>query len=185
MLTSWIRSRALLKHGVRLSIVVSLVLVITGTAGSRHTEAAALQTLDPCALLTIDEIQPLAGKQQVGPGVSTTVQSLGRLTCRYQWGVGTGRYALDIIVKDASKLPSHMNADVIKQSLVAPGSPGTVSEPLDGIGETAAFRSDSSLLATAGAYVKGRTLQLIFDGYDARAKKDQVVALLKAAAARL
>jgi hypothetical protein len=80
---------------------------------------------------------------------------------------------------------ANMAPDAIKQNLVTPGSAGTVSEVIPDVGEAAAFKSDSHLLAAATAYMKGRVLQLNLDGYDARAKKDQLIALLKAGTSRL
>jgi hypothetical protein len=136
-------------------------------------------------MLMIDEIQPLALKEEVGAGVPTAIQSLGRVACRYQWGTGTGRYTLDIIVNEASRMYSDTSPAAIKQRLAAADGPGTVSEAISDVGEAAAFRSDSPLLATTTAYVKGRILQLNLDGYDARAKKDQVIALLKTVTSRL
>jgi hypothetical protein len=47
------------------------------------------QTLNPCALLTTDDIQPLAGNASVGDGVSSSLQSVSYVNCRYTWGVGT------------------------------------------------------------------------------------------------
>jgi hypothetical protein len=38
------------------------------------------QAPDPCALLTTDEIQPLAVKEQIGNGVPSAIQPEGRAT---------------------------------------------------------------------------------------------------------
>jgi hypothetical protein len=41
------------------------------------------QTLNPCALLTTDDIQPLAGNASVGDGVSSSLQSVSYVNCRF------------------------------------------------------------------------------------------------------
>jgi hypothetical protein len=51
--------------------------------------------------------------------------------------------------------------------------------------ERTIFKSDSPIRATTTVLVKGLLVEVDLDGRDARAKKDQVIALLKAAAARL
>jgi hypothetical protein len=47
------------------------------------------------------------------------------------------------------------------------------------------FKPDSSVYASATAFVKGRMLQVQLDGLGALDKKDQVIGLLKSAASRL
>ena len=175
---------------VAVSISVGLALVLTGLVTPRTERVAAAQaTSNACGLLTIDEIQPLAPvNEKIGDGVGGASQPGGRMTCRYEWGTGTGRYILNVIVADASVMFAGKSPDVIKQGLAAPAAmpaAGTVSEAIPGVGEAAAFTSDSPFLATTSAFMKGRILQLNLDGYDARDKKDQVIALLKAATARL
>ena len=171
---------------VAFSIILGLALVPTGLVTPRTERVAAAQTTsNACGLLTIDEIQPLAPvNEKIADGVGGALQSGGRMTCRYEWGTGTSRYILSVIVADASTMFAGKSADVIKQGFAAPAA-GTVSEPIPGVGEAAAFKSDSPFLATTSAFTKGRILQLNLDGYDARDKKDQVIALLKAATARM
>ena len=53
------------------------------------------------------------------------------------------------------------------------------------VGEAAVFKSDSPLYANATASLNGRILEVHLDGFVAREKKDQVIALLKSAASRL
>ena len=47
------------------------------------------------------------------------------------------------------------------------------------------FRADSPYYTTATAFVKGRILEVQFDGLVALEQKDQAIALLKSAASRL
>jgi len=171
---------------VAFSIILALALVPTGLVTPRTERLVAAQTTsNACGLLTIDEIQPLAPvNEKIGDGVGGASQPGGRMTCRYEWGTGTGHYILNVIVADASVMFAGKSPDVIKQGLAAPAA-GTVSEAIPGVGEAAAFKSDSPFLATTSAFMKGRILQLNLDGYDARDKKDQVIALLKTASARL
>jgi hypothetical protein len=56
---------------------------------------------------------------------------------------------------------------------------------VSGVGDAAVFLSDSPNRAATTAYVKGVLLQVNLEGPDARARKEQVIALLKEAAARL
>jgi hypothetical protein len=78
-----------------------------------------------------------------------------------------------------------MSADSIKQGLASSVVAGTADSTLAEIGQTAVFRAYSPAYVGASAYVKDRILQVNLEGTDARDKKDQVIALLKAAAARL
>jgi len=143
------------------------------------------QASGPCALLTTDEIQPLALKASVGAGVPSSIENLGYSTCRYAWGEGTGRFKLDVTVSDASRVFAGTGPDQIKQRLQASVMAGTADAVVADIGEAAVFKADSPLYVHATAYAKGRILQVHLDGFDAREKKDQVIALLKSAASRL
>jgi hypothetical protein len=168
------------------STTLSLILVLTGLAVPGTGSFVVAQTSsNPCGLLTIDEIEPLAAMQTVVDGIANATPSAGRAACRYEWGAGTGRYTLDIIVSDASRMYAGTSPDAIKQGLASVPTVGSVGEAIPDIGDAAAFKSDSPFLATTTAFMKGQILQLNLDGYDARAKKDQVIGLLKAASARL
>jgi len=71
-------------------------MVATGVSGPGGVDGTvSAQTPNPCALLTTDEIQPLAGNASVGDGVSSSLQSFSYVTCRYTCGVGTGRFKLE------------------------------------------------------------------------------------------
>ena len=63
--------------------------------------------------------------------------------------------------------------------------PETADAVIADVGEAAVFKADSAVSVHATAYVKNRMLQVHVDGFEAREKKDQVIALLKSAAARL
>ena len=143
------------------------------------------QAPNPCALLTVDDIQPLAPNATIADGVSTSVEAFGSLTCRYAWGAGTGRFKLDVVVNEASRMFPAMSPDQIKQRLLTSVRAGTDDAVIPDLGEAAVFKPDSPVYASATALLKGRILQVTLDGIFAGEKKDQAVSLLKLAASRL
>ena len=138
-----------------------------------------------CALLTVDEIEPLAGNASVAEGVSNSIPASGYVACRYMWGVGTGRFKLDVTVNEASRMFPAMSPDQIKQRLLESVRAGTADAVISEIGEAAVFKPDSPVYASAFALVKGRILGCTSTERFAREKKDQVIGLLKSAASRL
>jgi len=83
-------------YGFASAFVLALVVVATGVSGTGGVDSTiSAQALNPCALLTTDEIQPLAANASVGDGISSSLQSFSYVTCRYTWGVGTGRFKLE------------------------------------------------------------------------------------------
>jgi hypothetical protein len=163
----------LLRPGFGFALVLGMAMAAAGIAGNGTARA---QSAGPCSLLTVDEIQPLAPKQTT---IANGVPSAGTTACQYTWGEGVNRFKLDVIVNEP-----RMSADAVKQGLQSV-QPGTADSVVQDVGEAAVFRADSSVLAHATAYLKGRLLQVRLDGYEAREKKDQVIALLKSAASRL
>ena len=143
------------------------------------------QALNPCTLLTTDEIQSLEANASVGDGVSSSIPSFSYATCRYTWGVGTGRFKVDVIVHDASRKFPGMTPEQIKQRLLESVNPGTAETVIADTGDAAVFKSDSPYYATATAFLKGRLLEVHLDGLVARERKDQAISLLKSAASRL
>ena len=160
-----------------------VVAGVPGPAGSGGTVSA--QAVNPCALLTVDEIQPLAPNASIADGVPSSLQTLGTSICRYTWGAGVGRFKLDVTVNEAPRMFPGMSPDQIKQRLQESLKEGTTDAVIPDVGEAAVFRAESPLLATATASTKGRILGVQLDGLDAREKKDDVVALLKTAVSRL
>ncbi len=156
---------------------------VSSPGGSDGTVSA--QAMNPCVLLTVAEIQPLAPKASIDAGVSSSLQAFGSATCRYTWGVGVDRFTLDVIVNEASRIFPGMSPDQIKQRLQESVKAGTADAVVSDVGEAAVFKSDSPLYASATASLKGRILEVHLDGFVAREKKDQVIALLKSAVSRL
>ena len=156
---------------------------MSSPAGGDGTVSA--QAPNPCALLTIDEIQPLAANTSVADGVPSSLPAFGTAACRYTWGVGAGRFKLDVIVNEASRMFPGMSPDQIKQRLLESVKAETADAVIPDVGEAAVFKADSPLYANATASLKGRILEVHLDGFVAREKKDQVIALLKSAASRL
>ena len=175
-------------------LTVALVIAVIRFAGSASDAAAASLPKDPCALLKPAEIQALASNDKIGSGVLDTSAAPLALMCTYSWGPETaewGQSSLAIEVTDASKVwPGGLSPDDIKQRVIVEaktGGPG--SSEISGIGDGAVFSTDpKSHQATAKAYIvkaKGIVMWLTFHGGNALAQKDKIIAVLKAAAARL
>lgn len=168
------------------ALFLGLALVATGASGPGLVgTVSAQQTLNPCALLTVDEIEPLASNKTVAAGVPGSLPERGYLACRYGWGEGVGRFKLDVVVHEPSRMYPGMSPEQIKQRLVESVRAGTDDAVIPEIGEAAVFKPASSVYATAAALVKGHILEVTLDGAFALEKKDQVVGLLKTAASRL
>ena len=163
---------------------LTLAIIATGTTGLGVDVIVEAQASDACTLLPASEIQPLT-REAVSNGISSSLQANGSMICRYSWGEGVRRFKLDVVVNDASRVFPGMNPDAIKQQFQASAKPGTTDGPIADIGEAAVFRTESPVLATSMAYVKGRVLRLQLDGLYASEMKDQMIALLKSAASRL
>ena len=168
------------------SLVVGLALVCLGVSESPDR---AQKPGDGCALLQAAEIQTLAGTAKVGAGKATT-DALGSRMCQYEWGTGGnvqgGRSFLNVSVTATSKTFPGMDASLVRQGLLAnakPGTPNTAAIP--GIGDAAIYESDDPIRVKTTALAKGNMLIISFESRDARAKKDQLITLLKLAAGRL
>jgi hypothetical protein len=156
-------------------------VVVSGSATAQSPIAA--QATGPCALLKIDDIQPLAPNTKITDGVATSYD-LGYSACRYTWGAGLDHYTLDVTVGDASRMFSDLRPEMVKPALQAMIAAGTADALIPDLGDAAIFKADSPVYVCASAYLKGRILQVHLDGMDARDKKDQTIALLKTAASR-
>ena len=179
-------SRPARRHNRRATaFVLALAAVAAGASGvERGHGVVAAQASNPCALLTTDEIQPLAGNATIADGLPNS-PAVGSTRCRYAWGAGTGRFTLDVSVSEAAPMYADVSPERIKQQLLESVRPGTADAVIPEVGEAAVFKPDSPAYAGATAFIKGRILQVYLDGVYARDKKDQVIELLKLAAARL
>lgn len=168
------------------ALVVGLAVSMLSASGFG---VRAQQAGDACALLQAAEIQTLAGTAKVGAGKPST-DALGSRLCRYEWGTGAtaqgGRSVLDVSVTATSKAYPGTNTAVLRQGLLAQVKAGDPNAGvIAGVGDAAIYQSSAPILAVTTAFVKGNMLIVALESADARAKKDQVVALLKAAAGRL
>jgi len=150
----------------------------------------AVATPDPCSLLKPHDLQAIAPGASLGPGTLTKQPEIGSATCSYQWGprgnAASGHSNLHVTVSDASKAFPGTSGEMIKTGLLAETKKaGTTAGVVPGVGEAAIFHSESPIRANTTAYLKGMVLQVDLDGPDGRAKKDQVIVLLKTAAGRL
>jgi hypothetical protein len=184
---SWIRCRPQPASRVVAAFVLALAWVVAGASYPGRVDGTVSAQAPPnaCALLKVDEIEPLAGKASVADGVSNAVPAAGYDACRYNWGVGADRFKLDVTVNETSRMFPGMSPDQIKQRLLESVRAGTADAVVPEIGDAAVFKPDSPVYASAFALVKGHLLGVHLDGVSAREKKDQVIELLKAAAARL
>jgi hypothetical protein len=144
---------------------------------------------DGCALLQAAEIQVLAGTAKVGVGQAST-DPLDSRMCRYEWGTGgnvqSGRSILDVSVISTSKAYPGTDASLLRQGLLSSVKAGDPNAAvIAGVGNAATYQSNAPIRVVTTALVKGNMLFVTFQSADARAKKDQVIALLKAAAGRL
>ena len=130
----------------------------------RGGTAVSAQAPNPCALLTVDDVETIAANSTVADGVSSSLPAVGSVTCRYAWGVGTGRFKLDVTVNEASRMFPGVSADQMRQRLLDSVRAGTADAVLSDIGEAAVFTPQSPVYASATALVKGRILALHLDG---------------------
>ncbi len=87
---------------------------------------------------------------------------------------------------DSCALLQAAEIQLVRQGLLASARAGTTNTAvLSGIGDAAIYESDNPIRVKTTALARGNMLIVSFESSDARAKKDQVIALLKAAAGRL
>lgn len=144
---------------------------------------------DPCALLKTGEIQTLDPNGQISPGVATKPDALGALECNYEWGPGanaySGKHYLHVTVVEASKLFAGVDAATLKQGIAMQAKSEPNGSVISGVGDAAVFSSSDKIRSKTIALIKGLILQVNYEALDGFAQKDRVIALLKAAAARL
>jgi hypothetical protein len=168
------------------ALVFGLALVCFAVSASLvHAQGSG----DGCALLQAAEIKALAGSATVGAGRASS-DGLGSRLCQYVWGTGgnarNGRSYLNISVTLTSKAYPGMNMSLVQQGLLAKAKAGTPNASvIPAVGDAAIYESDDTIRVTTTALAKGNMLVISFESGDARAKKDQVIALLKAVVGRL
>ena len=165
----------------------------------RRTAAPLLLTLvaglavaspDPCALVKPSDLQAITAGASVGSGELTKQPEIGTAICSYHWGPGghaaSGRFILHVTVSEGSKVFPGLDSQTIRQGLLdMTKQPGANAVVIPGVGDAAIFESVTPIRANTTAYVKGMVLKVDLDGPDGRTKKDPVIELLKALAARL
>lgn len=161
-----------------------LALAVTVAFGSGRGIVSA-QELNPCGLLTSDDIHAVAVETNVAAGIANTLPAHGYAACRYDWGSGINRFKLDVVVTDASRLYKGLSPEQVKQQLLQSVREGTYDAVITEVGDTAVFTPDSPVYGRAIAFVKGRILEVRLDGLFAGEKKDQIIGLLKSAASRM
>lgn len=140
---------------------------------------------DPCTLLTHAEVQALAPGAKIGNGVATKMEEIG-IECEWKWGAGSGAQSLVVALGDNAKTYPGLSLADLTQGLMAKAAvPGATAVAVTGVGHPAIFDSSSPSRAEATALVKSFTVQVSLFAPDARARKAQVVSLLKSAVGRL
>jgi hypothetical protein len=164
---------------------VGLTLVVVGISGS---VVEAQKPGDGCALLRASEIGALAGSATVGPGEPST-DALGSRTCQYEWGTGgnvqSGRSYLNVSAVPISKAFPGMDPSLVRKGLLAGAKGQPNAAVIPAVGDAAVYESNDPIRVKTTALAKGTMLVVQLEASDARAKKDQVIALLKAAVKRL
>jgi len=167
------------------ALVAVLALAALELSGSA---VEAQKPADPCALLQPAEIQALAGSAKVGPGKADST-SFTR-ACNYEWGTGgnvqSGRSSLSVSVSPISDAFPGMGPSLVQEGLLAKakaGEPNTAM--IVGVGDAAIYESDDPIRVTTTALAKRNMLIVKLESADARAKKVQMIVLLKAAAGGL
>jgi len=172
----------------KIALVVGLAILAGAAVSARgQTPArgqAAAMPKDACALLTATEVQALAGVA-VKDGVPGQVAALSALSCTYTWGTGTNVYQVSVLASESAKLFPGMSTALVKQAMLARVKTGGISAEVPDIGDAATFESDVPTRINGKALAKGVFLTVELEGPNARAQKDQVIALLKTAVGRL
>ena len=162
-----------------------LILALVAAALGVASPPVLAQGVKPCALLKNAEVQAVMGAQ-IGEGVAGFLAPTATYTCDYRWTPGRFGPSVQVMVSDASTLLPEMDAGTIKSGILG-GLRGLPKDTtvVPGVGEAANYRVNSPTASSAMTYLKGRILEVVYQGSDAPVKKDQVIGLLKAAASRL
>ena len=167
-----------------------VVAVMLGTVGVVGSVLAAETSADACSILKASEIQTLAGSAKVD-GVAST-DGLGSRLCQHRWGTGgnvqSGRSYLNVSVTEMAKAFPGADAAMLKEGLLARAKMAqapTVAGAINGVGDAAIYESNAPIRLETTAFAKGKVVTVTYESMDARAQKDKVIALLKAAVGRL
>jgi hypothetical protein len=102
--------------------------------------------------------------------------------------VQSGKSFLNVSVTEMSKAFPGVDAATLMEGLLARAKMAkapTVAGAINGVGDAAIYESNAPIRLETTAFAKGKVLTVTFESMDARAQKDKVSALLKAAAERL
>ena len=145
---------------------MALAFAVTGAIGlDRGRATLSAQAVNPCALLTIDEIKSLADKSSVADGVPQSLPDARHVGCAYMWGTGTRRVKLDVVVTDPALMFPGVSPEQVKQRILESVKPGTHDAVIPDIGDAAVFKPDSIVYASATAIVKAASCSCIDGRY--------------------
>jgi hypothetical protein len=167
-------------------LVISLLLCLLELGGSA---VEAQKPADACALLQPAQIQALAGSAKVAPGKADSAAGSTR-GCTYEWGTGgnvqSGKSYLTVSVTPVSEAFGNTDPSLVEKGLLEKANSGKPNTAvISGVGDAAIYESDDPVRVTTTALANGNLLIIRLESADARAKKDRVIVLLKAAAGRL
>src|SRR5215813_9743580 len=167
-------------------VLVFSLMALVGLDAS----ADAQTVKDGCALVQPADVQTLAGSVQVGAGKPDKDDVLGTRSCRFEWGAGgnvqSGKTFLTISATPMAKVLPGVEPKAAQQGLLASAKPGkVVTAVIPDVGDAAVYESNAEIRVTATAFARGNMVIVTLETMNARAKKDQVIALLKAAVGRL
>jgi hypothetical protein len=145
---------------------------VTVTAGSAKLPA------DPCALLTLPEVQTVA--PSAAKGVATTS---GTISANCYWGA-TGQDTNSVTVS-VLILPSGTAAQAKLGLQAQAKDPKVNGAEISGVGDFAVFTSTVTVDAEGQALLNGVLVNVTLNGTNARGQKDKVVALLKDVVGRM
>jgi hypothetical protein len=164
-------------------LMVGLAVAAAVSAGG-GVATAQQQATSPCDIVTIDDAHSFAS-DPVAVGVPGALEAVGFTNCLYLWGEGTRHSSLNVTVSEASRMFSGQGPDGIKQGVLSLVIVGTEDAIIPDVGDAAVFKADSPYYVHGIAYIKGRILEVSLNNIDARARKDDVISLLKRAVSRL
>lgn len=153
--------------------IVALVVTLSGGFAAQPKKA--------CGLLKPGDLQPIAGSASVKDGVELKSDSLGNVTCRYQWGTGAAEFSLDVQIGSQAKTWPGLKIDTIKAGLL--NMKNTTEIP--GLGDGSIVQTTRPMEIATMTLIKGQLLSITLDGRDAEKKKDSLIAVTRVAASKL
>jgi hypothetical protein len=165
---------------MRLRLIASVIAMIP----NGPARPVFAQQPPTCALLTAGEVEATAGTKVAGqPGHLAPTDTD---YCEYNWTAKSFSPRLQVSVSPASRLWPGVDPATIKNGILGGprGLPANATAVPD-VGDAAAYTQQNEHAASVVAYIKGKILEITYQGTDSPAKKTQIIGLLKSAASRM